>query len=63
MSSTYNHLRQKRGENKSGLGTLIQEEVGHQERLEATDINLQRGECHELYNPCFWQCSCKESRW
>jgi hypothetical protein len=27
MSSTYNHLRQKRGENKSGLGTLIREEV------------------------------------
>ncbi len=36
MSSTYNHLRQKRRENKSGLGTLIREEVGHQERLEAT---------------------------
>jgi hypothetical protein len=36
MSSTYDHFRQKRGENKSGLGTLIREEVGHQERLEAT---------------------------
>jgi hypothetical protein len=35
MNSTYNHLRQKRGENKSGLGTLIRKEVGHQERLEA----------------------------
>jgi hypothetical protein len=36
MSSTRNHLRQKRGENISGLGTRIREEVGHQERLEAT---------------------------
>jgi hypothetical protein len=36
MSSTYNHVRQKRGENKSGLGTLIRKEVGHQDRLEAT---------------------------
>jgi hypothetical protein len=36
MSSTCNRLRPKRGENKSGLGTLIREEVGHQERLEAT---------------------------
>jgi hypothetical protein len=36
MRSAYNHLRHKRGENKSGLGTLIREEVGHQEHLEAT---------------------------
>jgi hypothetical protein len=36
ISSVYNHFRQKREENRSGLGTLIREEVGHQERLEAT---------------------------
>ena len=36
MNSTYNHLRQKRRENKSGLGTLIRKKVGHQERLKAT---------------------------
>jgi hypothetical protein len=36
MSSTYKHLRQGRGKNKSDLGTLIRAQVEFQERLEAT---------------------------
>jgi hypothetical protein len=35
MSSTYNHVRNKRGEDQRGMEMFILEEVEHQERLEA----------------------------
>jgi hypothetical protein len=35
MSSTYNHVRNKRGEDERGMEMFIREEVDHQERLEA----------------------------
>jgi hypothetical protein len=35
MSSTYNHLRERRVENERGMEILIREEVEHQEWLEA----------------------------
>ena len=45
MSSTYNHVRNKRGENEHGMEMFIREEVEHQERLEAVGTGHQRGEC------------------
>ena len=35
MSSAYNHVRSKRGEEERSMEMFIREEVGHQERLEA----------------------------
>ena len=35
MSSTYNHVRSKRGKDERGMAMFIRKEVEHQERLEA----------------------------
>jgi hypothetical protein len=35
MSSTYNHVRNKRGEDHRDMEMFIREEIEHQERLEA----------------------------
>jgi hypothetical protein len=50
MSSKYNHVRNKRGEDQRGMEMFILEEVEHQERLEAAGYRHQRGRCCELYN-------------
>ena len=62
MSSAYNHVRSRRGEDERSLALFLRKEVEHEEQLETAGIGHQRGEYCEPYNLYSRRRSCKESR-
>jgi L-2-hydroxyglutarate oxidase LhgO len=62
MSSTYNHVRNKKGEDERDMEEFIQEEEEHQERLEAAGYRSPTWRACELYNPYFRRHGYKKSQ-